>query len=45
MFRQVDKSIPKAKTLREAIEQSEFRPVEFEGIVYLKSVPVIRWSK
>ena len=45
MFNQVDKSIPKVKTLREAIEESQLRPIEFEGMIYLKGVPVIRWAK
>ena len=46
MFRnQVKDSIPKVTSLREAIEQSETRPIEFEGIVYLKGRAVIRWSK
>ena len=45
MFNQVDKSIPKVSSLREAIEQSHNRPIEWDGFIYLKGRAVIRWSK
>ena len=44
MFRQIDKSIPKVKSLREAIEQSETRPIEWDGFIWLKGKAVIRWA-
>ena len=41
--KQLERSMQEVDTLREAISLSATMPVQFQGFIYLKGVPIVRW--